>query len=533
MAPIHDILHSHSLQSIPASSSSRDLDNTAFEPNSGILTPFSSTADALIARLRLEAGLGVPTINLFLDVLKHPSFKSEELTIRDAAEIDTTVSLYRKDLQRERGRNTPVPKRTVQQKQMATISRELPYPVLECILDCIAKDQDLVDEPLQYQIPLVDVVERQRGECLRSMALVHRTWTGLSQQRLSERLVARTPSQLIRLLRSPLPGRHTQELIISLGDVWNHGYHFEGSDSPARPGDVEADLCNLLRRLPQLRKLTIKESGLREDMVLPMISTLSTLESLSWHCAHGYPSCDFSHLADALRVLPRLNSLEISGWSFHATSDVTGGSLLSPLSELRICVSPGDMQLTRVGWLLQALASDGRKTSLTLDITLIGTLSIEEVFRHFPGAQEALAKLDSLHLINKGGFVEFNLTQARFLLQACTSIRHLHIQGQTAPITEFIDILPLTIEELCFSWFDMWMSPWNLVERHIPDLVRSKRSSQLKKITIFNYEIPFYRAPVEENGEPVQHPCPNAQEACDESKIELDLWSKPPDWRNV
>ena len=191
------------------------------------------------------------------------------------------------------------------------------------------------------------------------------------------------------------------------------------------------------------------------------------------------------------------------------------------------------MQLNRVGWLLQALAINGRPTKLTLDITLIGTLSMAEVFRLYPGAQEALSSLHSLHLINKGGFFEFNLAQARTLLQACSNVKRLHIQGQTAPITEFLDIIPPTAEELCFSWFDIWMSPWQLVERHIPELIRSGRIPRMKKIVIYNYEIPFYRAPVEENGEPVAHPCPEAQEACEGAQVELDLWSKPPDWRNV
>ena len=514
--------------------SSTSLLLTAFEPGSGIRTPFASVADALIARLRLEHGLGVPTINLFLDVLTHPQFRSEELTIMDAAQIDLAVAGYRGEVQRERGKAASLHPPSSDESRSVRRFKEVPYPILERILDCIATDADLVDEPIQYQIPLIDAVERQRGDCLRAMALVHRSWTVPAQQRLAGRIVARSPSALLRLLRSPLPGIHTRELVVALGDVWNHGYHFEGTDSPARPGDVETDLCNLLRRLTNLKSLTLKESGLREDMILPVISQIQTLEGLSWHCAHGYPSCDFAHLAGALRALSKLSTLEISGWSFHAASGVLGGEpLRRQLTELRICISPGDMQLNRVGWLLQALATDERPTKLTLDITLIGTLSIAEVFRLYPGAQRALAHLHSLHLINKGGFVEFNLAQARTLLQACSSVKRLHIQGQTAPITEFLDIIPPATEELCFSWFDMWMSPWALVERHIPELIRSGRVPKLQKIVIYNYEIPFYRAPVEENGEPVAHPCPDAQEACEERAIELDLWSKPPDWRNV
>ncbi|KAL5513303.1 hypothetical protein ACEPAH_3701 [Sanghuangporus vaninii] len=522
---------------LPTSSSSLLEDPlSAYDLGSKTSTPFSSTADALIARLRLESGLGVPTLNLFLDILHHPEFKLEEVTLNDASEIDIAVANHRLNTQRVREgivSSPPFFSSGAENEKHSSLG-EVPYPILERILDSIATDPELVDEPLQPQIPLVDAPERQRADCLRTLALVHRSWTVPSQQRLAARIVARSPLAILRLLRSPLPGRHTRELVVALGDVWNHGYHFGSLDAPARPGEVEIDLCNLLKRLPKLRSLTLKESGLREDMLLPVISQINSLESLSWHCAHGYPSCDFAYLADALRRLPKLTVLEISGWSFHAASGALAGAhLRRQLTELRICISPGDMQLNRVGWLLQALAVDGRRTKLTLDITLIGTLRIAEVFRLYPGAQEALANLDTLHLINKGGFVEFNLAQARTLLQACSGARHLHIQGQTAPVTEFLDIIPSTTEELCFSWFDMWMSPWNLVERHLPELVRNERMKKLKKIVIFNYEIPFYRAPVEENGDPVSHPCPDAQEACNQQGIELDLWSRPPDWRSV
>ncbi|OCB90225.1 hypothetical protein A7U60_g2597 [Sanghuangporus baumii] len=522
---------------LPTSSSSLLEDPlSAYDLGSRTSTPFPSTADALIARLRLESGLGVPTLNLFLDILHHPEFKLEEITLNDASEIDIAVANHRLNMQRVREGivpSRPFSSSGAENEKHSSLG-EVPFPILERILDSIATDPELVDEPLQPQIPLVDAPERQREDCLRSLALVHRSWTVPSQQRLAARIVARSPLAILRLLRSPLPGRHTRELVVALGDVWNHGYHFGSIDAPARPGEVEIDLCNLLKRLPKLRGLTLKESGLREDMLLPVISQINTLESLSWHCAHGYPSCDFAYLADALQRLPKLTVLEISGWSFHAASGALAGAhLRRQLTELRICISPGDMQLNRVGWLLQALAVDSRRTKLTLDITLIGTLRIAEVFRLYPGAQEALANLDTLHLINKGGFVEFNLAQARTLLQACSGARHLHIQGQTAPVTEFLDIIPSTTEELCFSWFDMWMSPWNLVERHLPELVRNERMKKLKKIVIFNYEIPFYRAPVEENGDPVSHPCPDAQEACNQQGIELDLWSRPPDWRSV
>lgn len=517
----------------------REAPFLVFESASRTTIPFSSPADALVARLRLEHGLDVPTANLFLDILHHPSFKLELLTIRDAADIDLEVATYRANVRKKREQQQVPCSPIVSEPEASRLleyPREIPYPVLEHILDAIVADDESTNEPMQYQIPFVDTSAngRRRGDRLRSLALVHRTWTLPCQQRLSTTLVARSPSSLIQLLRSPLPGPHTRELVVSLGDLWNHTHYLSGTEVPFRPGGVESDLCCLLERLPRLKSLVLKESGLREDIILSAISGMDSLESLSWHCAHGYPNCDFMHLADTMRTLSKLKALEISGWSFHTASGTLtiGAPARRQLAELRVCISPGDLQLNRVGWLLQCLTLEQRVTKLTLDITLIGTLSMAEVFRNFSGAHEALERLDVLHLINKGGFVEFNLAQARIFLVACTSLRRLHIQGQTVSITEFLDILPASVEVLCFSWFDIWMSPWNLIDSHLPGMIYSQQMPKLRRVVVYNYEHPFNQLPPQSEGAP-PNPCPETKKACDQRNIVLDLDSKPPDWRHI
>ncbi len=129
--------------------------------------------------------------------------------------------------------------------------------------------------------------------------------------------------------------------------------------------------------------------------------------------------------------------------------------------------------------------------------------------------------------------MEYNLTQARLLVEACHSLRHCHVQSQTAPVNEFLDYLPCTLEELTFSWFDMWMNPWSVVENCLPQFIRSEKMAKLRKLTIHNYEIPFINIQATECSEPISDPCPETSEACEEKSIELDLWAKPPDWRTV
>ncbi|KLO12703.1 hypothetical protein SCHPADRAFT_997917 [Schizopora paradoxa] len=507
---------------------------SAFDTHSGLLIPFESLADALVARLRLEEGLGNSSIKLFLDLVHNPSVDLSKLSFRDASQIDDTVAAYKSERQYHRSfiseadsakRPTPL---------------ELPYPILEGILDTIANDDTLVDEPAVYQIPLLDGAEFYRSDCLRNMALVHRSWTLPAQQRLARRIIVRSPSSVLRLLRSPIPCLYTRELIISIGDVFNRGYQASRDrqvDHPRqylRPGDIEEDLASLLKRMTNLRSLTVKESGLREDRILSVVSTLKSIETLRWHCAHGQPSCDFTHLVEALRSLPKIKDLEITGWSFHATNEIPAkeAPLGSCLESLKLCISPGDSQMGRFGWLVQSLSLT-KMTSLTLDVTLIGTLNIPSTIEAFPALKGALGCLSSLHLINKGGFMEYNLTQARLLVQACHSLRRCHVQSQTAPVEEFLDYFPNTLEELTFSWFDMWMSPWGVVENALPPFIQSEKVPKLKKITVHNYEIPFVKAQATDCGEPFTDPCPKTNEVCRERSIELDLWAKPPDWRIV
>lgn len=493
-------------------------DYAAYDPQTGVAVPFKSVANSLVARLRLEESLGISTINLLLSILHSPSFKIEELTIRDGSEIDDEVARYKRDVQLQRSSRR---------------THEFPYPVLEVILDAIADDKELTDEPINHRLPLLDSVERLRSDCFRDLSLVHRQWTSACQRRLAKRIVLRNHSSIVGLLRSPLAGAHTEELVISLGEMWSRSNRFPADPMKYfRPGDLEDDLVNLLKRMVRLRSLTVKENGLRDGRVLPAIAEIKSLEVLKWCCAHGHPSCDFSRLAKTLRCLPKVRELDVSGWSFRTTSGLAEAPLRRQIEALKVSISPGDLQLDRIGWLLQSLSIQ-KYSSLSIDVTLIGALNMYDVFRLFPDAQEALHKLDSLHLTNKGGFVEFNLAQARALILTCKNIKKLHIQGQSAPIAEFIDVLPASVEELYFSWFDMWMSPWSLVEQWLPEFIRGRRAPALRRLVIYNYEVPsqFYTAPGGSDGKRApESSCPETRAACDAANVELDLWSKPQDW---
>ncbi len=320
-------------------------DMSAFDTHSSLVIPFNSLADALVARLRLEEGLGNSSIKLFLDLIHDPSVDMRKLSFTNASQIDNAVAAYKFEQQYLRAFSCEA---TCAGSSQTVKGTEIPYPILDGILNAIANDDALVDEPAVYQIPLLDGSEFYRSDCLRNMALVHRSWTMAAQQRLARRIIVRSPSSVLRLLRSPIPCTHTQELIISIGDVFNRGFQ-ASRDRPnehlmqyLRPGDIEEDLVSLLKRMTSLQSLTVKESGLREDRILLAVSTLKTIETLRWHCAHGQPSCGFNHLVEALGNLPKIRDLEVSGWSFHSNSEapVTEPPLRASLENLKLCISP-------------------------------------------------------------------------------------------------------------------------------------------------------------------------------------------------
>lgn len=505
-------------------------DSTIVEPLSSDPIVFSGPSDALVASLRLEHRLSVPMINLFLRVLRDPRFEPAALTFDDAADVDRHVAACRRETR---------DKRAARVGDGAAYASTLPYPILDGVLDALATDPQLYDDPLDFQASRPNEHTLRRDDTFRTLSLVHRSWTVPSQQRLAKRIVVRSASSLVKLLRSPVVGSATSELVISLGTLWNRGFSFMENTLPSTDaGDVEFDIVHLLARTPRLRSLHILESGLHESLLLARIAQTRSLRSLTWLRTHGYPDCDFALLCAALNGLPDLRELDISGWTFRGaistatttTATATAGRMYMAemptfsLESLRVGISPGERLVAQVGWLMQTLVRDGN-AKLVLDVTLVARFSTREVLRVFPGSEEALAALGNLHILNKSGFEESNLDEMRAFLRVCKNVKSLHIQSKNVAISEFLDDLPASVEVLCYSWFDMWASPWNIVEAHLPRLISGDALPELRQVIISNYEVPFYHLPPR-SIEAAGHPAPCTQAACDERGVLLDLTSR-------
>ena len=183
--------------------------------------------------------------NLFFSIIRNPKFNVDEISFRSASDVDKFVADQRL---------------ATQFLNEASGRADVPFPIIDRILHFIDCDPELQDEPINFQVPLTNIVIGCREEIFRTLTLVQRSWTGPTRKYLSRRIIARSPSDVVRLLRGPIPGSHTRELIFLAGEVWGSSLRTQTEAGfYLRPGDVEVDLVNLIERMPLLSTLTIRE----------------------------------------------------------------------------------------------------------------------------------------------------------------------------------------------------------------------------------------------------------------------------------
>lgn len=88
---------------------------------------FTSSSDALVAKLLITHQLSTQAVNLFLDVLHNPSFHPGEVTFERAEDIETYVDECRRE-------------RMVRQADRSRMIGGIPYLVLQLVLQCIGEE---------------------------------------------------------------------------------------------------------------------------------------------------------------------------------------------------------------------------------------------------------------------------------------------------------------------------------------------------------------------------------------------------------
>jgi hypothetical protein len=310
---------------------------SAYDDASEEWVPFNSRSDALIAQLYLERRIPPRHLSTFLELLREPSFDASKVTLSATTDIDVHVAKYR--TQRAEQRATALTN--------SSPSPMLPLDIFSLIIDYIASFRHAMT-PLNTADSASNSLERSTypiTETLQNISLTHRSLTHLAQNALGRRIYISSKQHLTQILRSPLLGNWTTELLIS-------ALPFGASDLTRPTNRETVDLIvAVLRQTPSLRFLSIRTppyeyrddpdnvhtygsvaqlmaaSQLHLLRLLKVISTeLPLLEELWWRAKDRCSvrsKVDLADVCEAIGRMPRLKRLVVRNVVCKAGKDWT------------------------------------------------------------------------------------------------------------------------------------------------------------------------------------------------------------------
>lgn len=290
-------------------------DHKIFDKQSGLLIPFRSRSDALLAQLVLRHGLSKGFFNALMDTVLDPSFSPSEVTLRSATDVDVRISEHRRELAEERAHTrTDSPGGTsCDETEMAGI----PHIILEAVIDRVLDNF----EHFTYEADATpgssnNAFASRFQSDLRNMSLVHRSWTVPVQRALRKRVVLTTRRGLREFARSPACGSGVRELAYKLPKAQACTFFHKASEAR----EHWATFASVVSRLTTLRFLclSIESAHLADlnglELVLDAIGTLTNLEGLWLHSSQDH--CPYlPQLCKTISILPCLRFLSLSNWT--------------------------------------------------------------------------------------------------------------------------------------------------------------------------------------------------------------------------
>lgn len=324
---------------------------------------FTSSSDALVAKLLITHQLSTQAVNLFLDVLHNPSFHPGEVTFDRAEDIETYVDKCRRE-------------RMVRQADRSRMIGGIPYLVLQLVLQCIgeemveAEGRMDVSRRLYYRDYYNKGLNREclycmqwsrgappcyRHSCspsrraLRALAEVHSEATELSRSFLCRRLCF-TDLKPQKLAEQPLwlKGSSIRTLYLKFGK--------DARDLKPIFHWISSDLTNL-------RALTM-EGASSESRNIPrtlveVAHGLRMLQALHIRITNNWDRATLVCLYQSISCIPNLSSLSISvvlsvhGDDFNEAQSNLLASISPPSSLKRLMVSLLSTHPKYFAWLLQ------------------------------------------------------------------------------------------------------------------------------------------------------------------------------------
>ncbi|KLO19672.1 hypothetical protein SCHPADRAFT_53688 [Schizopora paradoxa] len=434
-----------------------------------------------------------------------------------------------------------------QERMMKEYDRAEGMPLVAVMLVAEVFGREFLDFEKEVSRPNVgdeDEIDGARKD-LRSMALVHRTWTRPAQAVLKRRVILKSWAGARKFLINPLCGPWTRELVFD--PPWLEIDHSQDEDDEddedsSLPDGFERPslknpwpiVCKLLKCMPNLRQLAISLlhrttnevlSALRLDAAEPFAKAVGELQSLEGLLVRSCALHDtvperlfFTDLCKSLAKLRHLRQLGLYGFFSMDVFPLTnlsipppyppidfGGATPPPLRRLAFHI-PDEPLIQDVASQLWLLKCKDSLEDLFIHFSIPDDDRIRERFtrrmlRIFT-PNLAFLNLKRLKFIFIDDYVTpyFKGTFGKLCLafiKNCTRLTHLHLSFSAMPKVEF----PESLESLRLS-FDWDHALGSDVQRFAKwgvrslKLLESSRLPNLKKVVIETHcREPFAKDP--------------------------------------
>ncbi|KAH8104988.1 hypothetical protein DFH11DRAFT_1883130 [Phellopilus nigrolimitatus] len=296
---------------------------------------FSSESDALLASL-LFGGQKRPQFSLsafddLLRVLRDPAFKIDEISFTSGVDVLRQISNSRRQTTHERS--------WPQSALTATAITPIPPTIVDFVVETITADLPVdansfsVNQEDGYRVTHSTHVNFLHNdlETLRSMCLVHRSWTSSVQRAMRRGVQVIGSLGLYSLFRNPLFGPWTRHICFDMPDLT---FHTKAED---RPDEMFALLAALPHVAPNVETLAVwalfdaDEFGPHVIDAIRSLADFQDLEQLTVgnRCR---PSRELPDLCETVARMRSLKRLKLTDWTCPIFSPSTVPDFLSKLS---------------------------------------------------------------------------------------------------------------------------------------------------------------------------------------------------------
>lgn len=340
--------------------------------------PFPTPSDALFAAFVLK--YTNMTMELFDDLFtlfNHPEFRSETLEMKRIEDILGHISEKRRSIARDRGaeRNEAA----VCRQPNDTNRNGVPSLIIELVAENVESDRT----PF-HRILLQTYRECDGDRLLRTMCLVHRSWTDAAQRYLRRRIFASGRAGIYSLLQSPQLGPWVRDLSIRTHISFPPLEDFQPGTSYFNTPRL---ITEILHKCPNVTNLHLQDFYPRVELmptldpprcIIHKLSDLVYLENLWLHQQFEPAITDPSSLRTMVSRLSFLKSLSLKKWTSWAPeetaqiefqSTVLPAASISSLRNLEF-LSLTDIRVYEDGPLHRLLHSLGENAPRTLQLSL-------------------------------------------------------------------------------------------------------------------------------------------------------------------